>query len=223
MHIQKIFIPLGVVVFFFTACATNNQPISNSLDSSYAKSYGNLSEVKSNTSPDVKIFSYNNPTWTKGKYTNTIINPVVFYSGESSQSQIEMYFDTNSRIELQQYLVDLLKDYLKVVSKPATNATSLKITVTGAKLVDASDGYTPVKLIPVSQLLSGEPEPNSVLEISAEITDSISGELLGSSMITINEEKLQHDVRSQEDFVSQVKLWSAIATKYAANYKVVNN
>lgn len=220
---QKLFISLGTAVFLFTACATNTQPISNNLDSSYAKSYGDLTEVNNRLSPGVRIFSYNNPTWTKGKYTNTLINPVVFYGGESSQTQIEIYFDTNSRIELQQYLVNLLKDYLTVVSKPATNATSLKITVTGAKLVDASDGYTPVKLIPVSQLLSGEPEQNSVLEISAEITDSISGELLGSSIITINEEKLQKDVRSQEDFVNQVKLWSAIATKYAANYKVVND
>ncbi|TXI91487.1 MAG: DUF3313 family protein [Neisseriales bacterium] len=220
---QKMLLPLGLVTFLFIGCATNNKPISNNLDTNYAKSYGDLTEVNNRLSPGVKIFSYNNPAWVKGKYTNTIINPVVFYSGESSQTQIEMYFDTNSRIELQQYLTALLKDYLTVVSKPATNATSLKITVTGAKLVDASDGYTPVKLIPVSQLLSGEPEQNSVLEISAEIRDSISGELLGSSVITINEEKLQQDVRSQEDFVNQVKLWSAIATKYAANYKVVND
>ena len=213
---------ISALVYFIASCSVNKSPISNQLDLGYTKNYGVMSEAKTQLPPGVAIFSFNNPALKNSKYTSVMVNPVVFYSGDSAhQSQLDMMVDTNSRIGLQKYLVELLSDKLKVVKDPAANTTVLTVTITGAKLVAASDGYTPVELIDVATILSGELEAGLVLEVGAQIKDSVSGELLGSSIITISEEKLQQDVRSDKDFMNLVKLWSAIATKHAADYMVV--
>lgn len=234
---MKPVIYLGLIIFggwILAGCALSGNPSSapepvpvvvTSPKFGLAYDYSMLKPVKTDI-PGARIFNYNDPQLKSRQYDSVIIEPVVFYQGLVN-TKLGSTIAANSRASLQQYLKRIIGDKLKIVNVPGVNVVTLKLMIAGARL-ESESGYKPAGFIPIEQVLGSTRQKSTVvdsppqaLEIGVRINDSLSGKLLGVAAVSLKDNKLKEDINGSDSFQRILEMWSAIAVKYAANYKVV--
>jgi len=193
---------LGVILLAaglagFPAAATFAQE----QDSGFLRDYSNLQETKDGQG--VTIRAWASPKFAPKNYNAIMIDPLIFYPEPRPTERVS----AGALKDIIAYSNDVLKRELdkrfKVVNSPGPGVAKIRaaFTTVGAK----GEGLKPYQLIPIAFLVtqakkaaSGEKQ-KAFLVLEVEVTDSETGELLGSRVRVGTGEKVQLPELGEKD------------------------
>jgi hypothetical protein len=207
----------GACVAIFLASSAAVAVADEQKNSGFLKDYSLLQQQQDSAGAPVQ--RYINPKLASGTYKKILIEPVVYYPEAQPSEKV----DAATLAQIKSYLTEQLRQRvggkIPVVDEPAADVVRMRVAIAG--VAAQKPGLKPYELVPIGFLVSRmkTQKLDSVVNVEAELRDSVSGELLG--------EVVKQGVGNQVDASPDAKLnfsdvqpildgWATQAADFAA-------
>ena len=166
-----------VAVAFFLAVWAAIAVADDQKNSGFLKDYSQLQQQQDSAGNPVQ--RYINSKLSSGTYKKILIEPVVYYPEAKPSDKVDAATLDQIKSYLTEQLVKLIGGKVPVVDAPAADVVRMRVAITG--VAAQKPGLKPYELVPIGFLVSRlkTQQLDSVVNVEAELLDSVSGELLG--------------------------------------------
>ena len=179
-----------------------------------------LLELIPDTPSDTRVWRYRNQSVNPSIYKAVIIDPVALNQAPTQNISAESLIQ--AKIALQDSMVQavLAKGGIQIVTQPGPGVARISVGITGAE--SSADGLKPWNFTPIglaanaAAYAGGLNAKTPALVVENKITDSVSKQLLGEGLITVEGESFRTASGSVESFVDMAKKVVAASLKISA-------
>ncbi len=179
-----------------------------------------LLELMPDTPSDTRVWRYRNQSVNPSIYKAVIIDPVALNQAPTQNISAESLIQ--AKIALQDSMVQavLAKGGIQIVTQPGPGVARISVGITGAE--SSADGLKPWNFTPIglaanaAAYAGGLNAKTPALVVENKITDSVSKQLLGEGLITVEGESFRTASGSVESFVDMAKKVVAASLKISA-------
>jgi hypothetical protein len=211
---------LGVLSLALLACSSGPKIMSQPMpQSGFLPNYA-LLELMPDTPSDTRVWRYRNQSVNPSIYKAVIIDPVALNQAPTQNISAESLIQ--AKIALQDSMVQavLAKGGIQIVTQPGPGVARISVGITGAE--SSADGLKPWNFTPIglaanaAAYAGGLNAKTPALVVENKITDSVSKQLLGEGLITVEGESFRTASGSVESFVDMAKKVVAASLKISA-------
>lgn len=179
--------------------------------------FSDYSLLKPINSPEgTKAYRYTNTKFDPSNYQFVIIDSVTF-----SQSGVDDKITADTMEKTRATLEDGIRKKIGQVITLTDKAgpTTLKVNVSISAADIAGEGFKPRNILPVSAVLklatkaAGKDKKTAMLLIESKVTDSVSGELLKATMLTVSSDSFRDKAEADQELSDLAKKVVELAMK----------
>lgn len=170
---------------------------------------------------DTRIWRYRKAGVNPGNYTAVILDPI--YLNQSATKEVGAEAISQAQITLQDSMVAAVnsRGNIRIVNVPGPGVARITVGITGAE--NSADSLQPWNFTPIGLAVNaaayagGVNSKTPALLVESKITDSLSKELLGEGLVTIQGESFRTGSGSVESFIEMAKKVVRVAMETSAN------
>lgn len=170
---------------------------------------------------DTRIWRYRVSGVNPASYTAVILDPI--YLNQTATQQVSPEAISQAQVTLQDSMVAAVnaRGNIRIVNQPGPGVARITVGITGAESsVDSLQpwNFTPIGLaMNAAAYAGGVNSKTPALLVESKITDSMSKELLGEGLVTIQGESFRTASGSVSSFIEMAKKVVRVAMETSAN------
>jgi len=170
---------------------------------------------------DARIWRYRNAGVNPGSYTAVILDPI--YLNQSATQNIGVDTINKTKATLEQSIIDAVngKGNILIVTKPGPGVARISVGITGGE--QSADSLQPWSFTPIGLALNaaayagGVNSKTPALLVESKITDSLTKDLLGEGLVTLQGESFRTGSGSVDSFTAMARKIVLLALETSAN------
>ncbi|MBU3577980.1 DUF3313 domain-containing protein [Polynucleobacter sp. UK-Kesae-W10] len=221
MRIYQIALAATVMVVGLIACSNTPRLASEPMPrSGFLPNYSVLVPMATSQA-DTRIWRYRVSGVNPASYTAVILDPI--YLNQTATQQVSPEAISQAQVTLQDSMVAAVnaRGNIRIVNQPGPGVARITVGITGAESsVDSLQpwNFTPIGLaMNAAAYAGGVNSKTPALLVESKITDSMSKELLGEGLVTIQGESFRTASGSVSSFIEMAKKVVRVAMETSAN------
>ena len=189
-----------------SAYAANDLLKSDKLDSGFFSDISLLQPI--NSPQGSKAFRYTSTKFDPSNYQAVMIDSVLInQAGVSDKVTADTMEKT--RATLEDGIKQKIGKVIALTNKAGPGTLKVNVAISGADV--AGEGFKPRNILPVSAVLklaskaAGKDKKTAMLLIESKVTDSVSGELLKATMLTISSDSFRDQADADQELTGLAK------------------
>jgi hypothetical protein len=170
---------------------------------------------------DVRIWRYRASGVNPATYTAVILDPI--YLNQSATKEVSVESISQAQITLQDSMVAAInsRGNIRIVTSPGPGVARITVGITGAE--SSADSLQPWNFTPIGLAVNaaayagGVNSKTPALLVESKIMDSLSKQLLGEGLVTVQGESFRTGSGSVESFTEMAKKVVRVALETSAN------
>ena len=214
-------IAVSCTAVLLSACGSAPQLATEPMpESGFLSNYAVLAPAES-PSDDVRIWRYRKPGVDAGSYTAVILDPIYLNQGVTEKATVDAI--NIAKATLQASMIDAVnsKKGVSLTDKPGPNVARLSVAITGAE--SSADSLKPWNFTPIGLAMNAAAYAGDVnaktpaMLVESKFTDSVTGELIGEGLVTVQGDSFRTNAGSVESFIAMAKKVVNVALRSSAN------
>jgi Protein of unknown function (DUF3313) len=221
MRIYQIALVATMTVVGLIACSNTPRLASEPMPrSGFLPNYSVLVPMATSQA-DTRIWRYRVSGVNPASYTAVILDPI--YLNQTATQQVSPEAISQAQVTLQDSMVAAVnaRGNIRIVNQPGPGVARITVGITGAESsVDSLQpwNFTPIGLaMNAAAYAGGVNSKTPALLVESKITDSMSKELLGEGLVTIQGESFRTASGSVSSFIEMAKKVVRVAMETSAN------
>lgn len=170
---------------------------------------------------DTRIWRYRKAGVNPGSYTAVILDPI--YLNQNATKEVSVDAINQAKVALQASMVEAINNRgnIKIVNQPGPGVARISVGITGAE--SSNDSLQPWNFTPIGLAMNaaayagGVNSKTPAMLVESKITDSLSREVIGEGLVTIQGESFRTGGGSVESFVAMAKKVVKVALETSAD------
>jgi hypothetical protein len=221
MRIYQMALATTAMVVGLIACSNTPRLASEPMPrSGFLPNYSVLVPMATSQA-DTRIWRYRVSGVNPASYTAVILDPI--YLNQTATQQVSPEAISQAQVTLQDSMVAAVnaRGNIRIVNQPGPGVARITVGITGAESsVDSLQpwNFTPIGLaMNAAAYAGGVNSKTPALLVESKITDSMSKELLGEGLVTIQGESFRTASGSVSSFIEMAKKVVRVAMETSAN------
>jgi len=221
MRIYQMALASAAMVVGLIACSNTPRLASEPMPrSGFLPNYSVLVPMATSQA-DTRIWRYRVSGVNPASYTAVILDPI--YLNQTATQQVSPEAISQAQVTLQDSMVAAVnaRGNIRIVNQPGPGVARITVGITGAESsVDSLQpwNFTPIGLaMNAAAYAGGVNSKTPALLVESKITDSMSKELLGEGLVTIQGESFRTASGSVSSFIEMAKKVVRVAMETSAN------
>lgn len=181
---------LSLLVLGLLVLASSSAMAEDKLEKLHSDFFADYSIFKTVKAPEgMQLMRYVSPKFDPLSYQFVIIDPI-HLNQTLQDGDISPEIIANTQQSLDKNIREKIVQFLGITDKPSKETIQLRVSISGAKI--DGEGFKPRNILPISAAIklaskaTGKDKKTPVLVIESKLTDSVSGELLKGTIISIS-------------------------------------
>jgi hypothetical protein len=203
------------------ACSNNPKLASQPMPmSGFLPNYSVLVPMASSEA-DTRIWRYRKAGVNPASYTAVILDPI--YLNQNATREVTADVINQAKATLQASMIEAINNRggIRIVNQPGPGVARISVGITGAE--SSADSLKPWNFTPIGLALNAAAYAGGVnsrtpaMLVESKIVDSLSKELIGEGLVTIQGESFRTSGGSVESFVAMAKKVVRVALETSAD------
>ena len=221
MRKLNVVIASALVAIGLLACSNTPKLASEPMPrSGFLPNYSLLVPMATSQS-DTRIWRYRIADVNPASYTAVILDPI--YLNQSATREVSAEAISQAQVTLQDSMVAAInsRGNIRIVTSPGPGVARITVGITGAE--NSADSLQPWNFTPIGLAVNaaayagGVNSKTPALLVESKITDSLSKQLLGEGLVTIQGESFRTGSGSVDSFIEMAKKVVRVAMETSAN------